>query len=261
MIGRRLFGCLLPVLALQGCVANAPRQETSVSREALAERISLAERQEASGDIARALFHWQVAAALAPGDPGVADNIRRLERQQDLDARRYREEAQRHLARHRTRDARRALLRVLVANPGDSQAMEQLRNLEQDRTGRQLRAKVSRSKDQIYQADDTPRRLDIKQATAMVDKHLDRAQGEFKNGRYDKALGAVEEAEQAAEGHPALLKRIQYARKGYAEWLYGSGIRLAGSDPQQALAYLRQTLRFQPEHAKAAVRIRRLSPN
>lgn len=250
----------LALLALlQGCVATAPQRPDAGAESALTERIALAQRDEAAGDVPRSLFHWQVAAALAPGDPRVADNIRRLRGLGDTQAQGYRDEAEGHLKRGRTRQAHEALLRVLALVPDDRQAMDRLRALEQGTLSRQMAAKVARSAKALYPHQEKQTKLSLQQAEAKVEKQFQRAEQSFKSQSYDSALKALEQAERAASGYAGLKQKVQYQRRKYADWLYGSGIRLADSDPDKALAYLRQTLRFEPQHAKAAVRIRRLN--
>ena len=276
-------------LMLQGCLAGLPRQESAPKAALLAEQIRLAEESEAAGDIPGAVFHWQAASALAPAEDRVAQNLRRLERRREAEAKRLRETGVRDLTGGRNRNARRKLLQALALDSTDRGTLEQLRGLERHRLDRQMLAKIARSREALdlqhaeaprlrmnqgdgrhqeeldYLANEldaapapaTPKKTE---ATELVDEHLRLADDHFKGHRFNAALKEIRQAEQAAGDDPGLAGRVLLRRREYADWLYGSGIRLASSDPQRARALLHQTLRFQPGHAKAAIRIRRLSP-
>ncbi len=276
-------------LMLHGCFAGLPQRESAGNRTLLAEQIGLAEKREAAGDIPGALFHWRVASTLAPDEGRVAENIKRLEMRRQGEAKRLRKAGTRDLSRGRIRDARRALLQALALDPSDRDTLERLRGLEQRRLDRQMTAKVARSREALdLQKAEAPRlrmaakgsprndeleylanELDSRATSApgnrvqtkkLVDLHLRRANDRFKQRRFDAALQELTQAQRAAGNDPDLAQSVLSRRREYAGWLYGSGIRLASSDPHEARALLRQTLRFEPGHAKAAVRIKRLPP-
>ena len=274
-------------LMLHGCLAGLPPRESAENRTLLAEQIGLAEKREAAGDIPGALFHWRIASILAPDEGRVAENLERLEMRRQAEAKRLRKAGTRDLARGRTRNARRALLQALALDPSDRDTLERLRGLEKRRLDRQMTAKVARSQEALglqqaeaprlrMAAKGSPRNDELEylaseldsgptsvpgnpaQTKKLVELHLRRADDRFKQRRFDAALQEVTQAQRAAGNDPDLAESVLSRRREYAEWLYGSGIRLASSDPQKARALLRQTLRFEPGHAKAAVRIKRL---
>ena len=275
---------VVAILGLVGCSAAPQQLKTATKGEILSERILLAEASETRGDLSEALFHWEVAMALAPHDERIAARLEHLRKAREEQARGYRDAGIRALSRGDNQRARRNLFRALALDPCDRQALEQLRKVERDQLARRLATKVERSRQALVASgietadtlgqDEQPEYMDSEnRATSarqntenqesrknLVKRQLDRAEERFAEGDYDAALQTIERAEATAANERSLVELVGEHRKKYADRLYAKGVGLFTTAPHRALDYWREARRYDPQHKKAAARIKWFSP-
>jgi len=141
------FRLALLCVLLHGCATPPPPSTYEALRQsALRQATEAAQRHAAQGMLRDALRQWEIAAALAPGDGAVAENVRRLQARIAVTARAHREKGEALAADGRWRLARTEFLRALSLDPGDTLSRKRLRSLEQRQAERQLAAKVERSR-------------------------------------------------------------------------------------------------------------------
>ena len=153
MTGRtphRRYLPLTALLALTGCagvvdIADFGTQDSAIFQDA-GSWLNRARHYVDEGDLAAALRHLRIAQTLDPGDKRIAVEIEQTESRIRLLVSRYLSEGGEARKLGRVEHARKAYLRVLSLQPGQPDALSELRRFEQFSDERWMAATTSRSR-------------------------------------------------------------------------------------------------------------------
>lgn len=252
---------------------------------------ALALDNEQAGDFAAAVTEWHILSLLAPDDDGVRRRLAAARKAAERASQAQYEAGVTALRAGDPQRAKVALLRALHFDPRRDDAADMLRRIEEKRLSKLQADHITRLTPPAA-ARATPPLGERKDVSALEDGLDLLAAGDVAGGmrelrRYvethpaDKAgrqrIGAAlqqharllegegtpEQAlvfyEQAAglsdEVRPAWTARIGALRRQLADAYYEKGVRAYRSDLAQALQYWETSLRYQPDHLKARVRL------
>ncbi|MCU7906319.1 MAG: hypothetical protein KZQ76_10855 [Candidatus Thiodiazotropha sp. (ex Epidulcina cf. delphinae)] len=88
--------------------------------------------------------------------------------------------------------------------------------------------------------------------------HVKQAKKTYQAEKYDRTLNYLEKAERAVNGDKTKINAIARVRKEFAKALYIKGVRSSREEPEQALRYWKQALKFDPEDKRIRLRIQNM---
>jgi tetratricopeptide (TPR) repeat protein len=222
-MGRHLSPWLL-LAFLSACAGLAPQETRPVREEggwAVAKQCAKrGQDYERKGDLAKAVYFWQIVARLAPGDRKLADKIQTLRERIRIKAEEHYAKGVQYFAHHDLDQARKEFLSVLLYDPDHEQALAYVKRELVDQDYAFYRT----------QPGDTPQTVAQRQygdqSMAFVVAYFNDL-----DERGDLAAGSTLQlpiiAEGTSKGPPHLEEMLAMARALYAAGEYRQSIPLA----------------------------------
>ncbi|MET0051851.1 MAG: hypothetical protein ABW095_12330 [Candidatus Thiodiazotropha sp.] len=287
------MGGVIGMLVVSGCATEFPRSGSPGNPDSAGYWVAQAQQHEQAGDLQQARYEYRIAQTLSQKDRDIPQHIERLEELIQKKSRKLEDSAQKALRKGQTQRAQSLYLDILSLDPGNQQALESLRALDEHRAKQQLQAKYPNrtrkprksqddqelrdedyaySRQSILQAEDRARNASgfIKELEAHVEKYpqddelrkmllnvrLSKAQQAFDRQDYLQSLQELQRAENSLKGDPPALSSLGERRKSYAKALYLEGVRRIRENRDEAVEIWQLALKFNPQDRKIQLRIR-----
>jgi tetratricopeptide (TPR) repeat protein len=273
-----------PEPAARATETSRPPAADSAQTRAIAKHQRLAARYRESGDLAGVVNELHIVALLDPQN----DAARRdLSQAKAALARTIETELANGRAASRRGDndaASQAMLKVLALDPGNAEAARTLREVDRQRAGRAQADRAARAarssmpasadsfdveqRIELFRAGDTASGL--RELKRYVDAHpsdttartqigsavYERARELESQGSRENAVAMYEQAiALRGEAMPAWNAKVGALKKALSAEYYDKGVKVAASDPAQAVRHWETSLRFDPANKAAAAKL------
>lgn len=252
------------VLLLAGCAVTrpAPTEPSELSPVAAGPLAGFEEQQReraqvmaSQGRLADAMLAWEVLNVLRPDAAEYREQRAALQRQIDAAvADRQQRAAQAH-KRGELDAASRQYLALLALQPDHAQAADALRASERERNRRSYLGKLSRFTLTRRAMTDAAMTPPEQSTSGVADRNeLEHAALLAGQGDYDDAIAMLER-------RAATNRRDDAARLQLADVCYRKAESLAARDAAAARRLLERSVKLDPNHARAAARLKQLRAN
>ena len=275
-----LYGCASPPVnesppaAPQDEVAPPvvvlPPQPTSYELN----QIELARSLAREGKLAEASLIWEVLMTIRPGVADYRNRWNELQRQSELAAAEHIQKAEQAAARGQLDGATQQYLAALALQPSNTRTADALRGIERERNKRNYLGKLSRntltrramSEAEVgapaSEIDPAPRPSRAAElatmATPRADPTSSRDNKDLEQASLLSSKGELDPAIRLLEKRVATDRRDEAARHMLADLYFQKAETLASSNRLAAVALLQRSVRANPSHPAAPLRLREL---
>lgn len=296
MIGRWLQ-CVVTIsaaLSLAACAvappAKAPPARAEPTMPTLAAREKLAQSWAQQGRLADALVQWKILRTVDPANPTYERQERKVQELIKSKTGEYLRAGDAALARGDAQTARTRYLATLAIDPDNTDALDQLRDMEFERVWRVQAAKLEKLKETaerttasaseqerfyfelaalLYRQGDYAESVremqkylnsypkDAQARKLMADAYTKLAAAQRAQGQLLDALASLDQARRfGGEATPAKIKDEKEVRNALANEFYEKGLRLQRTNLAEAIEAFEKALEYNPDHVKAQAKLK-----